>query len=78
MLWCVAGSAAVCCLVAGAVLYAIAIATHHDVESPPVGEYVRLFVVMMTLWGPMAVLTMWKITVPAIVVLGVVVSLLRS
>lgn len=69
--------AAVCSVLMGLVLYAAAIVTHHDPQPTPVGDYVRLFILDITLWGPLALVALWYVCLPVIVTVGVAVSVLR-
>ncbi|HEX7322013.1 MAG TPA: hypothetical protein VF299_03625 [Mycobacterium sp.] len=75
--WSIVAVAVVCCVLAGLLLYGYDIVTHDDPEPTPKGDYVNLFVVELTIWGPIAVLTIWYITVPVIVALGVLAASIR-
>jgi len=71
MLACTAAATAFVCTVAGIGLSVGMIAGSDDTVPLPVGEYVRLFIVNLTMWGPVALLTVWFVSVPLIVILGV-------
>lgn len=77
VLWSIIAVAAACCVIAGVLLYSVAIATHSDVETLPKGEYVRLLILDLTLWGPVLLLTLWKFTLPLVVGLGWLAAALR-
>ncbi|HEX7322012.1 MAG TPA: hypothetical protein VF299_03620 [Mycobacterium sp.] len=77
MIWSIVAVAVVCCVLAGLLLYGYAIVTHDDPEPTPKGDYVSLFVALLTMWGPIAVLTIWYITVPVIVAGGVLAASIR-
>lgn len=71
---CIAAVTVVACVVAGIGLYTAAIVTHNDPLPTGTGEYIRLFVVDITIWGPIALLTVWQISVPVIVAVGLLVA----
>lgn len=77
VLWSIVGVTVLCGIVAGIVLYANAIITHSDPEPTPTGDYIRLFLLDITFWGPMLLLTIWQVSVPVILVLGGLVASLR-
>ncbi|WP_264073013.1 hypothetical protein [Mycobacterium cookii] len=57
---------------------ALAVGYTHGLTDPaPVGEYIRLFVSFIVLWGPTYLLFFWWITIPALIGLGVLVASLR-
>ena len=68
---------ALVCVVAGIVLYIGLIATHHDSAPTATGDYIRLFFVSIFFYAPMFLLIVWQITIPAILVLGVIVASVR-
>lgn len=74
----VAATAIAFAAVAGVVLYANAIVTHSDPQPSAAGEYVRLFFVDVTLWGPMAPFAIWQISLPTILGTGLLTASLRS
>ncbi|MGJ6125529.1 hypothetical protein QN239_23435 [Mycolicibacterium sp. Y3] len=41
------------------------------------GEYVRLVVVSLTVWGPMYLLIAWQVSIPAIIGIGVLAASIR-
>lgn len=65
-------------VIVGFGLYTGAIATHNDAGHTPAGDYVRLFILDLTLWGPILVLTVWQVTIPVIGLLGVLVASVRK
>ena len=69
---------AVSCILMGIFLYALAISGHKDRNPVNAGEYVRLFVVDITMWGPLLLMTLWQATIPVIVVLGVLAACVRK
>jgi uncharacterized membrane protein len=78
VLWSVAAVAVAGSVIVGFGLYIGAIATHNDSGHTPAGEYVRLFILDLTLWGPILVLTVWQVTIPLIGLLGVLVASVRK
>lgn len=78
MLWSVVGVSLVCGVAAGIVLYTNAIVAHSDTQPTPVGDYVRLFLLDITFWGPMLLLAVWQVSVPVILALGTLVASLRK
>lgn len=73
----IAATVVVLGVLAGLVLFANAIATHHDSHPTAVGDYVRLFILDITFWGPMALLAIWQISMPLILGLGLAAASLR-
>ncbi|ABK73394.1 hypothetical protein [Mycolicibacterium smegmatis] len=71
MLACTAAATAFVCTVAGIGLSVGMIAGSNDTSPVPTGEYVRLFIVNLTMWGPMLLLIAWPVSVPLILVLGI-------
>jgi hypothetical protein len=69
---------ALCSLLAGIVLYSAAIINHGDPEPVPKGEYVRLFILDITFWGPMVLLAVWQVSVPVLGALGVLGACVRK
>lgn len=72
-----AAAVAVYSVAAGLVLYANAIALHSDPGTIPIGDYVRLFVVDVTMWGPVVLITVWPVSAPVLVLSGAVAASLR-
>lgn len=72
-----AATVAVFSVLAGLVLYANAIALHSDSGPTPSGDYVRLLVVDVTMWGPVVLITVWPVWAPVLVLSGVVAASLR-
>lgn len=69
VLWSILAVAAVSCVVAGIAL-SIGYIVDYNGPEPPKGEYVRLVITCVTMWGPIFLLTAWPISIPAILVLG--------
>jgi hypothetical protein len=78
VLWSVVAVAVAGSVIAGFGLYIGAIATHNDAGHTPAGDYIRLFILDLTLWGPILVLTVWQVTIPLIGLLGVLVASVRK
>jgi len=57
-----AAAVAVYSVAAGLILYANAIALHSDPGPIPIGDYVRLLVVDITMWGPVVLITVWPVS----------------
>lgn len=72
-----AAAVAVYSVAAGLILYANAIALHSDPGPIPIGDYVRLLVVDITMWGPVVLITVWPVSAPVLVLSGVVAASLR-
>lgn len=66
------------CILMGIFLYVVAISGHKDRSPVNAGEYVGLFVVDVTIWGPLFLLTLWQATIPVVVALGVLAAWLRK
>jgi hypothetical protein len=66
---------AVSCAITG---IALAIAYTHGLTDPaPVGDYIRLFITFVVLWGPMYLLFFWWATIPFVIGLGALVAFAR-
>lgn len=77
-LWSVAVVAVACCVIVGLAESIGLIVTSRDTSPvPDGGEYVRLVVLCLTFWGPILVLTVWFISVPVILVLGLLIASVR-
>jgi hypothetical protein len=77
VLWSVVAVAAVSCVIAGIALSIGFIVDYDGPQPVPKGEYVRLVIACLTLWGPIFLLTAWPISTPAILVLGFLVACVR-
>lgn len=67
--------AIVSCVVTG---IALAVGYTHGLTDPaPVGDYIRLFITFVVLWGPMYLLFFWWATIPALIGLGALVASVR-
>lgn len=77
VLWSILAVAAVSCVVAGIAL-SIGYAVDYNGPAPvPKGEYVRLVITCVTMWGPIFLLTAWPISLPAVVGIGALVAAMR-
>jgi hypothetical protein len=43
----------------------------------PTGDYIRLVILCITFWGPILLLTIWQITIPVMIALGVLAACVR-
>lgn len=77
LLWSVVGVALLGGVIAGIVLYANAITTNDDAEPTPIGDYIRLFLLCLTVWGPLLLVTIWQVSVPVIVLIGALAASIR-
>jgi hypothetical protein len=77
VLWSIVLVAVACCVIAGIAVSIGFILSNESSEPVPKGEYVRLFVVDITFWGPMYLLIVWWATIPAIIGLGVLAACVR-
>lgn len=73
----IVATAVVLGVIAGLILYVNAIVTHSDTEPTPAGDYVRLFILDIAFWGPMALLALWQFSAPVILGVGVVAASLH-
>jgi hypothetical protein len=65
----------VCCVVAG---IALSIGFIRGATGPaPTGDYIRLVIVCITFLGPIYLLVVWWITIPAMIALGVLAACVR-
>ncbi|MBV0918241.1 hypothetical protein KC238_13370 [Mycobacteroides chelonae] len=76
LLWSIIGVAVLCGMLIGIAMFIYEL-TLPSVPPTPTGDYVRLFFLDITLWGPIMLITAWPFTVPAILVLGALVASLR-
>jgi hypothetical protein len=58
------------CLITGIALTIAFSLGYNGSEPAPTGEYVRLAVTSVVLWGPIFLLTAWWISVPVVILLG--------
>ncbi|MDV3125291.1 hypothetical protein M1247_10245 [Mycobacterium sp. 21AC1] len=65
------------CVVVGIAMSTAMIVGSSDPTPVPTGEYVRLFIVNITMWGPIMVITAWFISVPVIVALAILVACIQ-
>ena len=78
ILWSVVAVAVLASALLGCALFIGAIATHHDTGPTPGGDYLLLFILDLTFWGPTLLLTIWQVSVPVVIVLGVLLASLRK
>jgi hypothetical protein len=65
----------VSCVVTG---IALAVGYTHGLNDPaPLGDYIRLFITFIALWGPMYLLFFWWATIPALIGLGAIAASVR-
>jgi hypothetical protein len=77
VIWSIIAVAVVTCVVTGIAL-SVGFITGHDDNGPtPNGEYVRLVITCLTIWGPMSLLIAWQISIPVIIALGALASCIR-
>lgn len=69
--------AVVACVVTGIALSVGFITGHNDNGSVPKGEFVRLVVSCLTIFGPMYLLIAWQISLPLIIALGAIAASFR-
>jgi hypothetical protein len=75
VLWSVIAVTVICCVITGIVL---SIGFIHGATAPaPTDEYIRLVILCITFWGPMYLLIGWWITIPTMLVIGVLVACVR-
>jgi hypothetical protein len=63
------------CVITG---IALAVSYTHGLSDPaPTGDYIRLFITFVVVWGPMYLWLFWWATIPALVGLGALVASMR-
>lgn len=78
VIWSIVAVAVASCVTMGLAEAIGLIVTARDTSpTPDGGEYVRLMVMCLTFWGPVLLLTIWFITIPAIIALGALVASIR-
>lgn len=78
LLWSTVAVAVAGCLIAGSALFVGALVVSSDDPIPTsTGDYIRLYFVAILLWGPSLLLIVWFITVPLVMVLGVLIASVR-
>lgn len=78
LLWSIVGTAVLSCIIAGAFLFIAALATGRNDSAPTsTGDYIRLFIWFVLLYGPSLLFIVWWISVPAIVGVGTLVAYVR-
>lgn len=77
VLWSTIGVAVLCGVLAGVTLFAYETTLPSDPPTPT-GDYIRLFIWDILLWGPAYLLMVWQITVPVMIALGVLAASLRK
>lgn len=73
-LWCIAAVTVFTCVVTGIVMSIGMILVSSDSTPPPTGEYVRLFIVNITMWGPILLVTVWFLSAPVILAMGLLIA----
>ncbi|MDH6199029.1 hypothetical protein M2272_005696 [Mycobacterium frederiksbergense] len=71
---CVAVVTVFMCVVVGIAISTAMIVGSSDPAPLPTGEYVRLFIVNITMWGPIMLITAWFLSVPVILAAGLLVA----
>lgn len=71
---CIAVVTVFVCVVAGIAMSTAMIVGSSDPTPLPTGEYVRLFIVNITMWGPILLITAWFISAPIILAVGLLVA----
>jgi hypothetical protein len=78
LLWSVIAVAVLSCVIAGVCLFIGVLVTYrHDPNPTSTGDYIRLFIWFILLYGPSLLLITWFVSVPAMVALGVLVACVR-
>jgi hypothetical protein len=63
------------CVITG---IALAVSYTHGLSDPaPAGDYIRLFITFVVVWGPTYLMFFWWATIPALVGLGTLVASVR-
>lgn len=75
VLWSIVAVVVVCCVIAGIALSAGFI--HGATVPATTGDYVRLVILCITFWGPMYLMIVWWISIPAMLALGTLVACVR-
>jgi hypothetical protein len=70
VIWSITAVVVTACVVTGIALTVGLFTGHHDNENVPTGEFVRLVIMCLTIWGPMYLLIAWQISIPVIIALG--------
>jgi hypothetical protein len=66
------------CVLAGTGLFIGALVVSHNDPTPTsTGDYIRLFIAFILLWGPSLLMIVWWISVPMIAGLGVLAACVR-
>ncbi|ORA80318.1 hypothetical protein BST28_09635 [Mycolicibacter kumamotonensis] len=78
VLWSTAAVALAVWLIAGSALFVDALVVSSDDPIPTTaGDYIRLYLVALLLWGPSLLLMVWFVSVPATVAVAVLVASAR-
>jgi hypothetical protein len=77
VIWSMIAVAVVACVVTGIALSVGFINGHNDNGAVPNGEYLRLVITCLTIWGPMYLMIAWQISIPTIIALGALAACVR-
>jgi hypothetical protein len=78
VIWSLIAVAAGSCVLAGTGLFIYALVVSHNDPTPTsTGDYIRLFITFILLWGPSLLMIVWWISVPMIAGLGVLAACMR-
>jgi hypothetical protein len=78
VIWSLIAVAAASCVLAGTGLFIHALVVSHNDPTPTsTGDYIRLFIAFILLWGPSLLMIVWWISVPMITGLGVLAACIR-
>lgn len=77
-LWCIAAVTVFTCVITGIAMSIAMILASSDSMSPPTGEYVRLFIVNITMWSPILLVTVWFLSVPLILGMGLLLAYIHT
>jgi len=65
------------CLLTGIALAIGYTLGYNESDPAPAGEYLRLVVTSVVLWGPILLLTAWWVSIPAVLVIGILAASIR-
>lgn len=74
---CVLVVTAFTCVIVGIAISIAMIVGSSGTAPNPTGEYVRLFIVNITMWGPFMLIAGWPISLPAILVSGMLAAYIQ-
>jgi hypothetical protein len=77
VIWSLIAVAVGSCVLAGMALFVAFVVSHNDPTPTSTGDYIRLFIAFILLWGPSLLMIAWRISVPLIAGLGVLAACVR-